>query len=283
MARYIKRWREINAEVQNFIQSSDSEDDQIQQLEANENVDSESIPFVNNYESDRDSIHGCEEGEDLYNDFGYMETIESSDSDTSDMFESDNNDMGACTSENIDTDPPPLSEELAKWANASHSTRASVNELLRILRAHGHEHLPKDARTLLQTPRHVESEEKCGGQYTYFGIENGLIRTLTDNKAVAEAITSIELNVNVDGVPLFRSSNVQLWPILCSFGRLNPFIVALFCGKSKPSSVTEFMSDFLRELIRITESDILHGSKKYKISIRSFICDAPARAFLKCI
>lgn len=48
------------------------------------------------------------------------------------------------------------------------------------------------------------------------------------------------LNFNIDGLPLFKSSNVQIWPILCSVERFQPFVVAVFCGNEKPNSVRDF-------------------------------------------
>jgi len=39
--------------------------------------------------------------------------------------------------------------------------------------------LPKDAHTLLKTPRHVQGiEGKCGGAYKYFGVEDGLLKLI---------------------------------------------------------------------------------------------------------
>ena len=49
-------------------------------------------------------------------------------------------------------------------------TRNATNELLGILICEGHR-LPKDARTLLKTPRMTPIVDKCGGQYLYFGFE----------------------------------------------------------------------------------------------------------------
>lgn len=59
-----------------------------------------------------------------------------------------------------------------------------------------------------------------------------------------------------------------------------PFVVAIFCGNSKPSNLHEFLSDFIDEFISLKEnySDII-----YPINLKSIICDASARAFLKCI
>jgi len=71
-----------------------------------------------------------------------------------------------------------LSSDLPSWAAKHKCTREAINEMLGILIKHG---LPKDARTLMKTPRLFESKEKCGGQYKYFGIESGLTKLLAEN------------------------------------------------------------------------------------------------------
>ena len=71
---------------------------------------------------------------------------------------------------------------------------------------HGYE-LPKDARTLLQTARKVVTTEKCNGEYYYFGLEKGIVQCILQNSFSGD---KIELVVNTDDVPIFKSTNVQL-------------------------------------------------------------------------
>ena len=63
-----------------------------------------------------------------------------------------------------------LSQRLAACAIKNNWSRDSVTDLLKILCDEGLE-LPKDARTLLKTPRDVKTFQKCGGEYCYFGIQ----------------------------------------------------------------------------------------------------------------
>ncbi|KAJ7996429.1 hypothetical protein DPEC_G00236980, partial [Dallia pectoralis] len=47
----------------------------------------------------------------------------------------------------------------------------------------------------------------------------------------------LKLQINVDGLPLFRSSSTQFWPILGFVQNLpnhKPFVIALFAGNGKP-------------------------------------------------
>jgi hypothetical protein len=57
--------------------------------------------------------------------------------------------------------------------------------------------LPKDARTLLETPRSVPVMSKCGGEYLYFGIEAGVLKNLSKYSKITDQIASIDLLINV--------------------------------------------------------------------------------------
>lgn len=176
---------------------------------------------------------------------------------------------------------PDVVGDLSKWATQSGCSRSSLNDLLTVLRKHGLR-VPRDSRTLLQTPRSVNTLQKCGGDYLYLGIESGILKVVSTHPEQFSDANEISLTFNVDGVPLFKSTNVQMWPILCSIKKFEPFVVALFCGNSKPSSVHDYLSDFLVELNNLVQNGISVGDDVLTVSVGSFICDAPARAFLKC-
>lgn len=192
--------------------------------------------------------------------------------------DSDGSEMGTSSSD----ESSDLSTDLAKWAVKNKATRTSVDKLLSVLRKHEHR-LPKDARTLLRTPRQVEAQELCGGQYLYFVLESGILKICSQYPDEFSRESDVVLNFNIDGLPLFKTSNVEIWPILCSVKRFQPFIVAIYCGSEKPNSVSDFMSDFLEELIRLQQDRIAFQGGNITVKVNAFICDAPARAFLKCI
>ena len=140
------------------------------------------------------------------------------------------------------TNERSLRQELAIWARKNSCTRTCVAELLAIFHKHGHsDELPKDARTLLQILHKVVTTEKCNGAYYYFGLEKKIVQCILQNSFSGD---KIELVVNTDGAPIFQSTNVQLRPILCKFHFFNPFLVALHCGNSKPSSPDDFCVTF---------------------------------------
>lgn len=84
-------------------------------------------------------------------------------------------------------------------------------------------------------------------------------------------------------MPLFKSSNIQFWPVLCSLRGFEPFIVALFCGNSKPDPVEEYLHDFIQELQMLCNEGITFNNRRFRVEIEAFICDDPARCFVKCI
>jgi len=68
--------------------------------------------------------------------------------------------------------------------------------------------LPKDARTLLKTPRPKEHTivRVPPGKYIHLGVEFVLHKTLTVHNGCFANNTLLELGINVDGIPLSSSS-----------------------------------------------------------------------------
>lgn len=76
----------------------------------------------------------------------------------------------------------------------------------------GFSDLPNDYRALLNTPRSVEITSVGEGYFWYNGLANNLRAVFSDlNKEM-----SIALMFNVDGLPLFNSSQRSFWPILAA-------------------------------------------------------------------
>lgn len=62
--------------------------------------------------------------------------------------------------------------------------------------------------------------------------------------------------INVDGLPLFKSSDIHIWPILAAVNNGDSFMIALFCGSSKPVPVDGFFEDFLVEHTSLIKNGI---------------------------
>jgi hypothetical protein len=116
--------------------------------------------------------------------------------------------------EDDEGDSITIRNKLASWATKFSITLSSLTALLDILKPILPS-LPKDARTLLGSYTQsfsVDVKNVSGGSYHYFGIENTILPLL---KKSTEAVNDfIDLHINIDGIPLFKSTNGQFWPVL---------------------------------------------------------------------
>ena len=174
-----------------------------------------------------------------------------------------------------------LQEQLALWAlehNVPHRTLSGLLKILQtVLPA-----LPIDPRTLLGTKSSGLVSAKAGGSYYHFGIMPGVLGSLTGNQHLASEIDSISMQVNIDGLPLFKSSNMQFWPILGKLDQVNdPFIIGLYCGSGKPVSASEYLEQFTHDVVKMQAEGITYNNKHFSFKISAVVCDSPARAFVK--
>ncbi|XP_029171345.1 uncharacterized protein LOC114940761 [Nylanderia fulva] len=175
--------------------------------------------------------------------------------------------------------------ELRKWAIERHISHLAVTDLLRILSPY-HPELPLDSRTLLKTPIFTQINKLETGEFCYLGL-NIALKNVLSQKHTQECLKpgeTLKICFNVDGIPLFKSNKLQLWPILGLIKNFRsiPFSISIFCGTSKPKPLNLFLRNFIDELNNLLENGFDFNGNHFKIEIHSFICDAPARAFLKC-
>lgn len=166
-------------------------------------------------------------------------------------------------------------EGLKNWALKHRVPNNATTDLLRLLRNHqAFSNLPNDSRTLLCTPRYSTVKELTPGHYISFDW----ISTLTKLVPTWEG-DELLLQINMDGVPLFRSSNKQLWPILGSVtGTALVFTIGIYLGNSKPASVKEYLASFIDSFLE--NPIITTNNRNVRLKISAFICDAPARAYI---
>ncbi|XP_065650378.1 uncharacterized protein LOC136078529 [Hydra vulgaris] len=128
--------------------------------------------------------------------------------------------------------------------------------------------------------------------YYYFGIKEGIVdmlKHLVNSNSTENQVISFQFNI--DGLPLFKSSNVQFWPILGLIEQFeglvqinrDPFTIAIYCGNSKPTSINAYLRDFVNEIVELQNTGIIYNKICYKIKISALICVTPARTFIKCI
>ncbi|KAB0793761.1 hypothetical protein PPYR_13381 [Photinus pyralis] len=174
-------------------------------------------------------------------------------------------------------------QQLAIWAIENHISQSAVNKLLAILKPRIPE-LPNDGRTLLRTPRpgFFKFEDVPPGKYVHFGVKSGILHTLKRH-GVSVLNMDLQLKLNIDGLPLSKSSTVQFWLILVSIINVEfnePIIVGVYCGKKKPESCNLFLQYFVKEMKLLKETGISEGDIKATIAVSIIICDAPAKALI---
>lgn len=113
---------------------------------------------------------------------------------------------------NNETHRDPLGDQLKSWVAHNQISMRCVDGLLDILRTNGHTELPKSYRTLLSTPRNIELATFGDSKYWY----RGLVDCLKTVFFSLDRDLGIELKFNIDGLPIFNSSQIQFWPILAS-------------------------------------------------------------------
>ncbi|XP_060772163.1 uncharacterized protein LOC132883046 isoform X1 [Neoarius graeffei] len=175
-----------------------------------------------------------------------------------------------------------LHQKLKHWAASFSVPLIAITALLTVLRT-SHPELPKDARTLLGTKPAVPLQTVGNGEYFYFGLAKGILSKLS-TIYLPDVIQTIRVQFNIDGLPIFKSTRLQFWPILalidCDYTR-TPFLVGIFCGPGKPSNVFDYLMQFVKDLSDLLCNGVTFGGRKLRVAISSFICDAPARAFVK--
>ncbi len=141
--------------------------------------------------------------------------------------------------------------------------------------------IPKDPRTILGTNTEVIGDRS----FYHFdhGLEDGINMQLNSGILFTDGI--IKLEVNIDGIPIFKSPPTGFWPILCRVLGVKdrePFIVSVFCGKGKPASVEEFVQPLIDDVLRLAQDGINFNGRHYTVRLERLVCDTPARSFCKC-
>nr|CAI5841124.1 unnamed protein product [Callosobruchus analis] len=173
-------------------------------------------------------------------------------------------------------------DELQLWAVSHSIPQNAVTDLLGILRHHTSYVLPKDCRTLLKTPRAIEILQLGNGSYCHFGLKSIINKMYHERKINNLPSSNIELLVNIDGLPISKSSSAALWPILCSDDTFTKrvYIIGAFFGKQKPVKANEYLQSFVEEVKDLINTGIEINHTVVSIHLKALICDAPAKAFV---
>lgn len=224
-----------------------------------------------------------------------MDTTTDSSSHADDSHESseESSDFEAIVDEDVaiyfNQEEQPEIQELREWAVKNKIYLTHVDQLLLILRRRLIPDLPKCSKTFLGTNRAeyniIPMKDKAGpmGQFVYLGLKKGLLNCVNTQ---LHPNNHIELQFNCDGVPLVKSGNQTFWPILCKVHSIpdvyEPFALAIYFGESKPEDVNLYTEQFIEEVNEVIETGLDIEEDHFEVSIKCFVCDTPARAFLKC-
>ena len=118
---------------------------------------------------------------------------------------------------------------------------------------------------MLNTRREYVIDNIAGGKYHHFGVENG-IKICLQQYAHLSDLDELSLQLNIDGVPLFKSSSESFWPILGLLQQEQnpgPFIIGLWIGHSKPKDSNAFLQKFIEEMSEIELNGISYNDKTY--------------------
>lgn len=157
---------------------------------------------------------------------------------------------------------PCLNSMLRQWAFNFNVTHSAITSLLHVLHVFHHDELPLDSRTLLETPRNIKTKQLNNGDFYYIGLKNTLKSIVSQTAENFE--NKLDISFNIDGLPLFNSSNLQFWPILglVKNFKSNPFAIGIFCGRSKPQPLELFLEDFIDELLYLLQEGIEINNKR---------------------
>ena len=180
-------------------------------------------------------------------------------------------------------------EKLFHWTNKFKISESCYSELTNMLADLNLDEVPIDLRQLkkqrlighecFSAVEEVDAGNDC--KMMYFGIASNIFM-LSKNHRMLE---SIKLYINIDGLPLFRSSSKTFWTILGKVPKIcnRPFIIGLSYGDSKPD-LDMFLQPFVDEVNEIADAEI-YIDENLSILLEPkdivAICDVPAKCYCK--
>ena len=161
-----------------------------------------------------------------------------------------------------------LSEKIKEWYLETKPTRRCLHELLKILKGEGLD-VPLSAQKLVGKADPVLVKSVQSGIYVHFGIQNQLNKI----SHILQEYDHIEMDINIDGIPLFKSSRAQLWLILLKIvnvkEKIEAFPAGIYLGKKKPNCVKKFFEEFVDEFIYLKDNYFINENKVIlKISMK---------------
>ncbi|XP_039308737.1 uncharacterized protein LOC120358464 [Solenopsis invicta] len=176
-----------------------------------ENVSLDNDPDNDPLSDDEDNYYDCdmfEDDEDL--NINATGTIDSTINECSNNLEIVNNAIPRSSLLNK-SEREGFILELRHWAIKYKICLNAISDLFQILKKHISllSFLPNDFRTFLRTPRESHIINLAGGLYWHYGLRNIVEKIIIQYEKLAPPSNNINLLLNVDGLPLSRSSKVS--------------------------------------------------------------------------
>lgn len=130
------------------------------------------------------------------------------------------------------------------------------------------------------TPKTTTMRVVKPGLYYHFGILNSLNNIFNKQSSVP---LTIKLVINIDSLPLSKSSGSQLYPILGIVKDYKPlnnivFPIGIYHGQEKPCCFNNFLEEFVSEAVSLCDGEVLVAGKLTRIEICMLLFDAVAKA-----
>ena len=82
-----------------------------------------------------------------------------------------------------------------------------------------------------------------------------------------------KITINIDGLPLTKSSQQQFWIILGSIiSHSNVFMIGIYHGNEKPIDVNNFLKDLVEEMKDMYENGINISGRNIQCRLEALIC-----------
>ena len=157
----------------------------------------------------------------------------------------------------------------------------AIDDLLKILNENTDISFPKNATTLLKTPRKTEIHSMETGQYCHYGLKRAISIFLSKIVHKGINIDYIELLVNIDGAPLAKFSEKGIWIISCSETILKDVeLIGIYHGEDKPVDSNNLLKMFVEEITFFINNGLKYNGKNYIIKLHALVCDTPAKAYI---
>lgn len=163
------------------------------------------------------------------------------------------------------------------------ATHSFVNDMLEVLREFTPAPFPKDARTLLGTPRKIDVEPMEEGEYCHYGVKKAVDKFLNKYVENFPALDTIKLFGFIDGFPVTNSSENSALIIMISEDMSNDVeVVGAYYGPDKPHA-NSLVRKFVDELIDLINNGFTKDGRRFLVILDGITFDAVAKAYVMCV